>query len=106
MPAYQRFINAVIKAFHEDGGATRDKLLDFAKLKVKDVNRGKVKSFLKGLKDDGYIDTDADPTDDEIEELFILLKTGTVTITLKELYDFVESTNEAGTSEPPLVWRS
>lgn len=91
---------------HEDGGKTLKELLDFADIKKNVANRGKLKTFLKDLKQKGFTDTDMEPTDDEIEELFVLIKTGTVTVTLKELYDFVDSTGIPNTSDPPLVWRS
>ena len=106
MPSYQKYLNAVIKAMHEDGGKTLQELIGFANIKKNPTNRGKLKNFLKDLKQKGYTDTDIDPTDDEIEELFVLIKTGSVNVTLKELFDFVESTGKPNTSDPPLVWRT
>ena len=104
MPTYQKYLNAVIKAMHEGGEETLNDLLGFADMKKNPTNRGKLKTFLKDIKQKGY--TNTDPTDDEIEELLVLIKTGTVNVTLKELYDFVDSTGKPHTSDPPLVWRS
>jgi len=92
---------------HEDKNKrTLNKLLELANHKKNQKSRHELKDFLKTLKNLKNKGTGNKPTDDEIEELLVLIKTGTVNVTLKELYDFVNSTGKPHTSDPPLVWRS
>lgn len=43
-------------------------------------------------------------SESELEEIFILVKTGTVDVTLEELSNFYETTPLGNTSDPPLAW--
>ena len=100
MAGYKYFL---IKSLVEAKNNTYDELVKVAK----DSNHTNCRALLKAHLDGPIKITYGignNVTDDELEEIFVLVKTGTVEITLAEFENYRVSAK--GPSDPPLVWRT
>lgn len=99
MPSENKYKHFLIKELIEE--KKYDFLAALAKEKT-EICKAELKKHLDDIKNTKKLTEEA--TDEELQELLILLKTGTVQLTLAELDDFIKSCKSP--ADPPLAWRT